>query len=269
MLNGSVGIYDGIGAEAHAVTIFCRPLPLANDLIDAIERATEDKEDVLGVDLDELLVRVLSATVGRHVHDVSFEDFEERLLNTFARNVSSDRRVHVFSGDFIDFVDVNYAPLCARDVSTCSLQKPQKNVLNVFADVTCLSDRSGIDNCERNLQNLGHDLRQVGFAATRRSDQHDVGLLKFYVVLFVVLLTRQQPFVVVVDTDAENLLRLILPDHELLKLFVDLDWFSGVDVRGLCLRLGVGPRGLRGLSNDSPTPVNALVADEDAVGTGN
>ena len=183
--------------------------------------------------------------------------------------VTGNRWVDVFSGDLVYFVDVNDAPLCAGNVSTCCLQKPQKNVLNVFADVTRLGDRSCIDNRERNLQNLSHDLRQVGFAATRRPHQHDVGLLKFYVVLFVALLARQQPLVVVVNTDAENLLRLILSDHELLELFVDLYRFGGVDVRCLGFGFGVGSRGLRSLPNDPPTPLHALIADKDAVRTGN
>jgi len=46
--------------------------PLLDDLVEACERAAHDEQHVRGVDLDELLVRVLAATLGRHARRRTF-----------------------------------------------------------------------------------------------------------------------------------------------------------------------------------------------------
>jgi len=55
-----------------------RPL---HHLLQALERAAADEQDVLGVHLDVLLLRVLSSALRRDVRDRAFEDFQERLLH--------------------------------------------------------------------------------------------------------------------------------------------------------------------------------------------
>jgi hypothetical protein len=62
-----------LGSEAE------RPLgadALANNVFEPLERATADEQDVGGVDLDEVLVRVLATTLGRDVGDSPFDELE-------------------------------------------------------------------------------------------------------------------------------------------------------------------------------------------------
>ena len=69
------------------------PDPLLDDLVEAGERAAADEQHVGGVDLDELLVRVLATALRRHVGDRALEDLQQRLLHALAGDVPGDRRV--------------------------------------------------------------------------------------------------------------------------------------------------------------------------------
>src|ERR1700694_4810459 len=55
--------------------------PLFDDLLKPVERPTADEQDVGGVDLDEILVRVLAPALRRHVGDSALEDLQQRLLD--------------------------------------------------------------------------------------------------------------------------------------------------------------------------------------------
>src|SRR6266849_5454817 len=73
---------DGAAADA-----------LLDDLLQPIEGTTADEQDVRGVDLDEILVRVLAPALGRNIRDGALEDLQQRLLDAFTADVPSDRRV--------------------------------------------------------------------------------------------------------------------------------------------------------------------------------
>ena len=62
----------------------------ALDLLQALEGTAEDEEHVGRVDLDEVLVRVLAATLWRHVGDGALEDLEQTLLHALAADVAGD-----------------------------------------------------------------------------------------------------------------------------------------------------------------------------------
>ena len=75
-----------------------KPMPrlrraVADDLLEAVERAAADEQDVGRVDLQELLVRMLAAALRRHRGDRAFDQLQQRLLHAFARHVARDRRV--------------------------------------------------------------------------------------------------------------------------------------------------------------------------------
>src|SRR4029077_8364829 len=54
---------------------------LLDNLLQAVERAAADEQDVGRVDLDEILVRVLAAAVWRNIRDSALEDLQQRLLH--------------------------------------------------------------------------------------------------------------------------------------------------------------------------------------------
>ena len=83
--------------------------PALHDPVQAGERTTANEKDVGRVDLDELLMRVLAATLRGHGRRRPFQDFEQGLLDAFTRDVPSDRRVLALAGDLVDLVDVDDA----------------------------------------------------------------------------------------------------------------------------------------------------------------
>jgi len=74
-----------------------------DDLVEAGERTTQMNSTLGGVDLDELLVRVL-APPGAGPRRWCPPDLEQRLLDALARDVTGDRGSPT-CGDLVDLVD--------------------------------------------------------------------------------------------------------------------------------------------------------------------
>src|SRR5689334_22604803 len=89
---------------------------LFDDLIQTLEGAAADEQDVLGIDLNEILVRMFASTLRGNVCDSPLNDLEERLLHTFARDIAGNRRIIGFACNLINFVNVDDATLGARHV---------------------------------------------------------------------------------------------------------------------------------------------------------
>ncbi len=85
--------------------------PALDDRNNAIKGAAADEENVGGVDVDGLLLGVLPAALGRNAGHRAFQDFQQRLLHALAADVPGDGLVLRLSGDLIDFIDVDDAPL--------------------------------------------------------------------------------------------------------------------------------------------------------------
>src|SRR2546426_252105 len=114
-------------AEAHAGPPHAR----LDDLLEADEGAAAEEEDVRGVDLDELLVRVLPPALGRHVGHRALEDLEQGLLDALARDVPCDRGVLGLARDLVDLVDIDDAALGPLDVVIRRLEQAQEDVLDL------------------------------------------------------------------------------------------------------------------------------------------
>src|SRR6185436_19642764 len=120
--------------ESHPLHTDAAP----DDVLEAHEGPAADEENVGGVDLEELLLRVLATALGRHTRRRSFDDLQERLLDALARHVTRDRRVVALARDLVDLVDVDDAALALLDVVVGILQQRQDDVLDVLADVSGL-----------------------------------------------------------------------------------------------------------------------------------
>src|SRR3569833_2178058 len=112
------------------------------ELLEAVKGAAADEEDVLRVDLDVFLLRVLAATLRRTGRDRTLEDLQQSLLNTFAGDVAGNARVLRLAGDFVDFVDVDDTALALGDVEVTGLKQTHENVLDVFTDVARFGQRA-------------------------------------------------------------------------------------------------------------------------------
>ena len=161
-----------LGAEPDALAADAA----LDDLVEAGERPAADEQDVRGVDLDELLVRVLAPALGRHRGRGALEDLEQRLLHALARDVAGDRRVLALARDLVDLVDVDDAGLGPLDVVVGGLDQLEEDVLDVLADVAGLGERGGVGDGERHVEHPRQRLRQQRLAAAGRTEQQDVGL---------------------------------------------------------------------------------------------
>src|SRR5216684_593847 len=66
---------------------------LLDNLLEPVKRAAANEQDVGGVDLDEILVRVLAAALRWNVGDRALQDLQQRLLDALTADVAGDRRV--------------------------------------------------------------------------------------------------------------------------------------------------------------------------------
>src|SRR5438552_12154099 len=236
-------------AEAHAGPSDAR----LDDLVEADEGAAAEEEDVRGVDLDELLVRVLPPALGRHVGHRALEDLEQGLLDALARDVPCDRGVLGLARDLVDLVDIDDAALGPLDVVIRRLEQAQDDVLDVLADVARLRERGGVGDGEGHPQHLGERLCEEGLAGARGADQEDVRFLQLDLAR---LAARLDPLVVVVDRDGEDFLRPLLADHVLVEDILDL---RGLGKRAELAALLLFPL----LGDDVVAELDALVADVD------
>ena len=212
-----------------------------------------DEQDVLGVDLQELLLRVLAPALRRHRGDGALDQLEQGLLHAFAGDIAGDRGVLALARDLVDLVDVDDAGLRLLDVVVALLQQLLDDVLDILAHVTGFGQRGRVGDRERHVEQARQGLGQQGLARAGGADQQDVGLGQLDLFL---ALPGLEPLVVVVDRDREGLLGARLADHVLVEHVHDLARLGEVAARG-------GGLLLEFLADDVVAELDALVANED------
>src|SRR5271165_5733303 len=95
---------------------------LFDNFFEAHEGAAADEQNIGGIDRGKFLVRVLAATLRRHVGNGPFQNFQQGLLHTFAADIAGDGGIFVLLGNLIDFVDVDDAGLGFLYVAIGGLQ---------------------------------------------------------------------------------------------------------------------------------------------------
>ena len=218
-------------SEAHAAAIFT----LVDELFDSGKGTTANEQHVGGIDLDELLMRVLAAALWRNSSCRAFEDLQQCLLNSLTRYVTGDRRVFALACDLVDLVDVDDAGFGLLDVVISGLQKLEKDIFDVLADVASFGQCRCISDRKRNVQHAGERLGEQRLAAAGRADEQNVRLGQLYLVVEIV--AELHTSIVVVDRYGEDLLRVFLTDDVGVQELVDLGWcweFAEVDVTCLC-----------------------------------
>ena len=226
-----------------------------DDLFETGERAAADEQDVRGVDLQELLLRMLAPALRRDRGDRTLDQLQERLLHAFAGHVTRDRRVVALARDLVDLVDVDDPGLRLLDVVVALLQQLLDDVLDVLADVTRLGQRRRIRDRERHVEQPGEGLGEQGLAAAGRADQQDVALGELDFLAGALARLGLQPLVVVVDRDRQHLLRAVLADDVIVEDSLDLLGLGEL-LAGLLRLL------LELLADDVVAELDTLVADE-------
>src|SRR5919205_1088596 len=77
--------------------------------LESDEGATADEKNISRIDREEFLVRMLATTLRRHIRHRPFQDLQERLLHTFTRHITRDRRVLILTTNLVNLIDVDNA----------------------------------------------------------------------------------------------------------------------------------------------------------------
>ena len=120
---------------------------------------------------------MLAPALGRDITGTAFENFQERLLHAFARDVARDADVIGLAADLVDLVDVDNADLSPLYVVIGVLQKTENDVFHVLADIAGLGQRRGVGDAERDVEDFGKRFGEQRLARAGRSDQKDVAFL--------------------------------------------------------------------------------------------
>jgi len=244
------------GLIAPEIDVKAHPLlvePIGDQLVETDERTAADEEDVGGVDLQKLLVGMLAPPLGRHIGDRPLEDFQERLLDPLARNVSGYRRVFGFTGYLVNLVDINDAAFGRLTITSGRLIQAQEDVLNILSDVTGFGEGGRVDNGEWNLELTGEGLREKCFAGSGGPDEENIRFRQLDVVSIAVRLVLDAAVMVIHRYRKFSLGRL-LADHILVEMALDFVRFG----QDLLARLGLMHAVFR---NDIEADLDALVAD--------
>src|SRR5581483_11748716 len=246
----AVVLAPDLGAETDPALVGA----LADDLVQSVEGAAADEQDIRRIDLDEFLVRMLAAALRRNRGDRPLDQFQQSLLHALARDVAGDRGVVGLAGDLVDLVDVDDAALRLVDVVVALLQQLLDDVLHVLADVTRLGERGRVRHDERHVEQPRQRLCEQRLARPGGADQQDIRFRELDVVL---LLRRLQPLVVVVDRYREDFLGGVLTDHVLVQDVTDLVRHRQIGLGALAGNFGVAL-----FPDDVIAQLDALVADE-------
>src|SRR3990172_643163 len=204
-----------ISAKSHSR--FAKPV--FDGILKTDECAATDKQDVCGIDLDKFLVWMFAPTLRGYTGDRPFDDFEQRLLDTFTGNIPCDRGVLALSADLIYLVNIDNAAFCFFHIIICCLQQLQYNILDIFSYITRLCQGRCIGYGERHVQYPGKGLGKECLAGPGRPDQEDVSLLELDIIHD--LDSREEPFIVIMHRDRQGLFGTVLPDYIIIQCDLD------------------------------------------------
>src|ERR1700694_64992 len=149
---------------------------LLDNLIQSFKGPATDKEYIGRVDLNEVLMGMLAPTLGRYVGNGTFDDLEQSLLYTLARNIACNGWIVRLARDLVDLIDIDNAPLSTGNIKIRRLYQAQQNVFDILTDIARFGECGRISDTERHVQYLGQRLCQQGFPTSSRANHQDVAL---------------------------------------------------------------------------------------------
>ena len=197
---------------------------------------------------------MLAPALRRHVGNGALDEFEQRLLHPFTRDVTRNGGAVALSADLVDFINVDDASLRPLDIVIRCLQELENDVFHIFADVPRFSQRGGIGQRERNIQIFREGLSQQRLACARRPQHEDVALLELHLIRVLVL--GRDALIVVMHGHREDSLGPLLPHDVLIQVVFD---FHRLFKFRRNLFFGFFPI----LGNDVVAEVDAFVTDVD------
>src|SRR6476661_8532088 len=116
---------DGIGVH-----------PSGDDTVDTIKGTAAYEQYILGINLDQFLLRMFSSALRWHQHFAAFQQFKQSLLHTFAAYVTGDGWVIAFTRYLIDLVNVHNSFFSRRNIIIAGLQKPCQHAFHILSHIS-------------------------------------------------------------------------------------------------------------------------------------
>ena len=202
---------------------------------------------------NHLLVGVLAAALGRHIHNRALKQLEESLLYTLATDVAGNRRIVTLAGNLVNLVNENDTALSLLHIVVGNLEQTCKNTLDILTHITGLGKHGSIHNGERYLQQAGNGTRKKSLTGTGASHHNDVTLLNLHVIGRTAL---HETLVMVVYRNGKSTLGVVLTNDILIEECLYLLWFGEF----LHLEVILWQHSL--LAQDVMRLLHAVIADE-------
>ena len=196
-----------------------------DNFIQPFKSAAADKQNIGGINLDKLLLRVFSAALRRYVSHRSLYNFQKSLLYSFSGYVSGNGGIFRFSGNFVNFVNINNAILSTFYIVICCLNDFQQNIFHILAHITGFGQSGCVGNGKRHIQQSCQRLSQKRLTRTGRTQHKNVALLQFHIRAS----ACQHTFVVVVNCNRKHFFRFILSNDILIQKCLNFLWFQQVN----------------------------------------
>ena len=249
------------GIISHHVRI----QPLRDFPFNPVESASADKEDVLRVHRNHLLVRMFASSLRRHVHHGTFKQFQQSLLHPLTAHVARNRRIVAFTGNLVNLINEYDAALRFRHIIVSHLQQTCQDTLDILSHIARLGQHGRIDNSERHMKQFCDGTSQQSLSRSRASHHDYVRFLDLHIRL---ILRLQQTFVVVVHCHRQVTLGLILSDDILVQKILDVLRLREIVqiqfLRGLFLLAESFLHNLMGLFRAAVTDTSVDAGDKEA-----
>ena len=190
---------------------------VSNNLIQANKSAATDEQDIGGINVNKLLLRMLTASCWRNTSNRTLKNLQECLLNTFTRDVTSNREVLGLTSNLINLIDVDNAYLSTLNIAVSSSDELKQDILDIFTNVTSLSKGCCVSNSKRNLKKTSKRLSKQRFTSTSWAQEQDVGLsnLNVFLALLRLIVARKNTAIVVIHRNRHSTLCVFLTHYVL------------------------------------------------------
>ena len=259
-LGEQVVLIDDVAAVIDVEPDRTDPNTLVDDVLQPSECPRDDEENVRRVNLQEVLVRVLASTLGRHRGSRPLEDLQQGLLDALTRHITGDGGILGLAGDLVDLVNVDDSGFGAFDVEISGLDEFEENVLHVLTDIPGFRESCGVRHGEWHIEPARQGLGKIRLATSSRSQQQDVRLAQFDVVVLGTsgvghLGGGVDALVVVVHRHGEGTFCSFLTNDVGVEEFAHFPWPRKILQGGRLGRLG------KFLLDDLIAQVDALITD--------
>ena len=208
-------------------------------------------------------MRMLSSALRRNTCYRSFNNLQQCLLNTFTGYITGNGYILTLLADLIDFINIDNAILRTFNIIICCLNQFQKNILDIFADITCFRKRCRICNCKRHVNDLGKCLCKICLTGTCGTDHDNIAFLKLHIIGR--SFRCHYTLIVIIYGHCKNFLCFFLPNNIIIHEVFDFSRFKQIDFLFLCSLRFIFKLFLDNVCTD----IHAFITDINACRSGN